>query len=113
MVLPLRTDHHAMLADPPVAERRAGPRIYGLFAATVRGVDARGEDFETTTILDNISASAVCLRLKQHVEPGVELHIIARIHKAIIELHGTVSRVESQPDEACGIVVNIMRVRFL
>lgn len=117
MTLPLNIDNQATLAAPPSsydeAERRSGPRIYGLFSATVRGVDARGEQFETVTILDNISATTFCLRLKQQVEVGAKLHVVARILKAVIELNGTVSRAESQPDQACGITVTITSFRFL
>lgn len=94
-------------------ERRTGPRIYGLFPATVRGVDARGAAFETTTVLDNLSASVFCLRLRERVEVGVKLHVVAQINKAVIELHGTVSRAGSQPDQVCGIAVTITSFRFI
>ncbi|HEX8651325.1 MAG TPA: hypothetical protein VF708_10835 [Pyrinomonadaceae bacterium] len=117
MTLPLNMDNQAVLTNYTPSydevERRTGSRIYGLFPATVRGIDARGEEFETKTVLDNISADVFCLRLKQHVEVGVKLHVIAHIHKAVVELRGTVSRAESQPDQACGIAVDITSFRFL
>ena len=117
MTLPLNINDQAMLATPPSsfdeAERRTGPRIYGLFPATVRGVDARGAEFETKTVLDNLSASHFCLRLKEHVEVGVQLHVVAQINRAVIELHGTVTRAESEPDRACSIAVEITSFRFL
>jgi hypothetical protein len=113
----LKMDDQAVLAAPPsaydAAERRAEPRIYGFFPATVRGVDARGDQFETTTILENLSASVFCLRLKECVEVGVKLHVIARINKAVIELHGTVARADSENERACCIVVEITQSRFL
>ena len=117
MMLPLNMNDQAMLADPPsnldAVERRSAPRIYGLFPAKVRGVDARGAEFETTTVLDNISASHFCLRLKERVEMGVKLHVVAQIYKAVVELHGAVSRVEAQAGRACGIAVAITSFRFL
>jgi hypothetical protein len=117
MTLPLNIDNHSTPATPlssfDEVERRTGPRIYGLFPATIRGVDARGAAFETTTVLENLSASVFCLRLKERVEMGVKLHVVAQIHKAVIELIGTVTRVESQTDQACGITVSITSFRFL
>ncbi|MGB7922539.1 MAG: PilZ domain-containing protein [Pyrinomonadaceae bacterium] len=107
----------AALAVPPSAydatERRAEPRLYGLFPATVRGVDARGEEFETTTILENISASVFCLRLKECVEVGAKLHVVARIHKAVVELRGTVVRADTETESACCITVEITHSKFL
>jgi hypothetical protein len=106
-----------MLADPlsiaNEAERRTGPRIYGLFPATVRGVDARGASWEMTTVLDNMSASHFCLRLNRRIEMGEKLHVVAHIHKAVVELHGTVTRVEPQMGQPCGIALMIKSFKFL
>jgi hypothetical protein len=117
MTQPLNIDEQATPTYPlssfDEVEHRTGPRIYGLFPATIKGVDARGEEFETTTLLDNLSAGAFCLRLKQRVEVGVKLYVVAQIHNAVVELHGTVSRAESQPDQACGVTVTITSFKFI
>jgi hypothetical protein len=113
----LEMDDQAMPANPPSmsdeVERRTGPRVYGLFPATVRGVDARGASWEMNTVLDNLSASHFCLRLNRRIEMGDKLHVVARIHKAVVELYGTVTRVEPQMGQACGIAVTITSFRFL
>ena len=117
MTLILEMDDQAMLADPlsiaEEAERRTGPRIYGLFPATVRGVDALGASWELTTVLDNLSASHFCLRLNRRIEVGEELHVVAHIHNAVVELNGTVTRVEPQMGQPCGIAVTIENFKFL
>src|SRR6266545_4542587 len=59
-----------------VADRRRKPRIYEPFAATVRGVDGRGDPFEVEAVLDNLSAGGLYMWLRQHVEEGRQIFIV-------------------------------------
>ena len=109
------------LESLPDVERRRNPRIYEPFPATVRGVDTNGKSFETSTVLDNLSASGLYLRLAQSVKEHTELLIVTRLATAptaeapgaLVALHGVVLRAELQPDGSCGVAVLIKQHRFL
>src|SRR5262245_29330904 len=58
------------------AERRRHPRLRKPFPATVRGVDAYGESFEADTVLDNLSAGGLYLRLGRCVKQKTKLFVI-------------------------------------
>ena len=60
-------------------ERRRHLRLYEPFPATVRGVDASGEPFEVSTVLDNISASGLYMQLGRCVKRGTKLFILVRM----------------------------------
>ncbi len=89
------------------------PRIYGLFPALVRGVDAAGEPFHVRTVLDNFSAGEFSLSLSKGVEVGGQLFVVAEIHAATVALHGTVSRLEPHADGGGRAVVSITHHRFV
>jgi hypothetical protein len=97
----------------PRAEHDAEPRIYGLFPAQVRGVDASGAQFHTQTLLDNFSAGEFDLRLSHQVEAGEQLLVVADIHEATVALHGKVLRAEPLADAAYRITVAVTHHRFL
>lgn len=102
-------------------ERRVKPRIDRPFPATVRGMDAGGEAFEINTVLDNLSADGLYLRLRQRVQPGTVLSIIIRlssapmngVHAPRIAIDGVVLRAELKPDGTCGIAIKLTHHRFL
>jgi hypothetical protein len=100
-------------APPQPAGQPAEPRIYGLFPAQVRGVDASGAPFHIQTLIDNFAATGFDLRLAVRVEVGEQLLVITDIHEATVALHGTVLRAEPQPDGACLIEVAVTHHRFL
>ena len=89
------------------------PRIYGLFPALVRGVNAAGEPFHARTVLDNFSAGEFSLALAQCVEIGAELFVVTEIHDATVALHGMVMRLEPQADGTCRLIVSITHHRFV
>ena len=89
------------------------PRIYGLFPAQVRGVDASGAPFHLQTLLDNFGAMEFDLRLTCRVEIGEQLLVIADIHEATVALHGTVLRAERLAGGAYRTAVAITHHRFL
>ena len=102
-------------------ERRRTPRIELPFPATVRGVDRHGERFELETLLDNLSATGLYLRLVRHVEPGTILFIIVRLTArpaqwAVgpgVAVRGSVLRADLRPGSAWGLAIAFSRHRFL
>lgn len=112
--------NHLLTSDEGV-ERRSKPRIYDPFPVVVRGVDASGETFEFKTVIDNISAGGLYLRLTRCVEPGVMLSIYIRLSTTPkddvpaphVAVHGVVLRAEQKPSGACGVAVAFTNHRFL
>jgi len=102
-------------------ERRSKPRILSPFPATVRGVNARGEAFETDTVLDNLSASGLYLFLRQRIEWGAKVFIVVQFSTSStvrktsprVALRGEVLRTERESSGACGIAVEFIGHRFL
>jgi hypothetical protein len=102
-------------------ERRSKPRIQNPFPATVRGVNARGETFETDTVLDNLSAGGLYLFLLQQVELGAKVFIViqfstgptVRETRPRVAIRGEVLRAERESSGACGIAVAFTGHRFL
>ena len=107
--------HHAEI------ERRAKPRIYDLFPATVCGVDSNGEVFETDVVIDNLSAAGLYTQMRQCIDPGATLAIIVQLSpaavngkpKARVVLYGMVLRAERKPNDACGVAMRLTHHRFL
>src|SRR3954466_15394546 len=81
---------------PESAGGDSAPRICGPFAAIVRGRNASGEDFETETELDDLSASDCNLRLRHQLEQRTRLFVVARLHKPLVAMHCIVLKTEQQ-----------------
>ncbi len=102
-------------------ESRRSLRVELPFPATVRGIDADGERFTMDTVLDNLSAGGLYLRLARPVRRGMKLFIVVRLSTcrdpevpaARVALQGVVLRAEPQPDGRCGVAVVFQRHRFL
>lgn len=96
-------------------------RLYEPFPITVRGVDANGESFEVNTVLDNISAGGLYMRLGRRVEVGARLFAIVRLSITQSEpvsvprvaIRGVVVRIEPLPDSTWGVAVKFTHHRFL
>ncbi len=54
-------------------ERRSKLRIYDPFPVVIGGVDARGVGFKAATVIDNLSASGLYVRLARSLGTGTEL----------------------------------------
>ena len=101
-------------AEVEIESEQAGePRIYGPFPAVVKGVDARGERFKVSAVLDALTASGFCLRLRHLVNAGEKLFVVVRIHRATVLLRGRVSQVEPEDGGGCDLEVSISHSRFL
>ena len=113
------SDH--LLIGNDEGERRSKPRIEGPFSAIVHGVDAGGETFEVYTVIDNLSARGLYLRLNQRLEPGTTLFTVTsllnpgkiREFAPRLALHGVVLRTELKPGGVCGVAVVFSHHRFL
>ena len=69
--------------DNNEVERRSKPRIDEHFPAKVRGVDTAGKAFKAETVIDNLSAGGVYLRLARPVSPGADLFVIIRLSTSL------------------------------
>lgn len=113
-----------MDAKPPPdarVERRGKPRLYKAFPVKVRGVNAGGEAFEASTVVDNISSTGIYLRLAENVDLGAKLLVAVTLSGAstdavpapTVVVKGEVLRVESQPDAMLGVAIGITKRRFV
>ena len=103
------------LSSPPYLERRSKPRVSVPFWATVQGTDVEGVHFEVTTILDNLSAGGLYLRLAREVRVGsrllINVHLSGRedvlpAERGLdLEVYGPVARVDSVAGGSCGVAV--------
>ena len=105
---------------PDQIDRRGEPRINEPFPAVVFGVDTCGAEFETKTVLDNLSASGLHLRLAQSLRQGAKLSIVVRPSTAPddkvptirVAVNGMVLRAESQPDGKYGLGIALHNTDF-
>ncbi|MBV9787153.1 MAG: PilZ domain-containing protein [Chloroflexi bacterium] len=94
-------------------------RIEMPFPALVRGVDVHQQAFEEQTVLDNLSASGLSLRLTRCVEQGASLFVVLRLGiqpdapAPRVALRGVIQRVEPNHDATCRLAVVFSRYRFL
>ena len=88
--------------------RRYHERLYGPCVATVRGVDAGGAAFTEATVLDNVSASGLFVKLQRDVAMGTRLFVVFAFSTVELEnvpaprvaAHGEVRRIEVLSDKA-------------
>jgi hypothetical protein len=100
-------------------ERRGKLRIAVPFHATVRGTDLTGDDFAVETVLDNISANGLYVRILPRVEIGARLSIDVALRTASdgresprFSVDATVLRAEEKAGGACGVAVLFDKVSF-
>jgi c-di-GMP-binding flagellar brake protein YcgR len=106
---------------PPTPERRSKPRIDIPFPARVQGVDANGESFEIDSLLDNLSAGGLYLRMARTLNQGAQLLVLVQLSvnsfdepgASQIEARGVILRAELQADGACGVAVGFTKHRFI
>ena len=102
-------------------ERRIKPRIFEHFKATVHGMNADGEPFTDETVLENISATGLYVRLSQPVELGAELLVVSRLANPangrtsgpLLAISGNVIRLDEADGATCGVAVEFTFTRFL
>jgi hypothetical protein len=102
-------------------ERRLSQRIDEPFPVTVRGFNESGHRFRTDTVVDNLSAKGLFVRIGQVVECGARLFALIRLAPApnktapapLIALKGVVRRVVPLGDGSFGIGIEFTHHRFL
>jgi hypothetical protein len=104
----------------PSIERRSKPRITCCWLAVVRSVDACGERFEDHTVLDNLSATGLYVRLARPIACGAPLFVVVSFAHAScntttlrIAMRGVVVRAELHSDGNYGLAVAFTHHRFL
>jgi hypothetical protein len=105
----------------PVVERRQKPRVDRPYVAKVRGKDANGRAFQADTLLDNLSASGLYLRVPFQVETGARLFILIGLLTSTpdessggrVAVRGVVLRAEPREFGLWGLALKIISHRFL
>ena len=99
-------------------ERRGRPRVEQPFPVTVRGVDATGEPLDIDTVLDNMSAGGLYVRIPRRIEPGARLAVGIRLsvpggqgRKARVAARGVVLRADSTAHGEHGLAIEFTRHR--
>jgi hypothetical protein len=106
--------------DPPFeSERRANPRVAHPFPVTLRTTGIGGV-LHIETVLDNVSARGLFVRLVRPIEPGASLSIGIRLWAADpqvagarVSARGVVRRMERLGDGEYGIAVEFSRPRVI
>ena len=102
-------------------DQRAKPRISLPFPADVQGKDDKGETFNITTVLDNVSGNGLYLRMMPSVDLGAKISIVLRLltPSDLVDatprfaIDGVVVRAEEKAGGACGVAVRFNNVRFM
>ena len=112
---------------PEVPVRRHYERLHGPCVALVRGVDASGEEFTESTVLNDVSAGGLCVKLHRDVPLGTRLFVVfafstialQSIAAPTVAARGEVRRVEradsevDDADHARGVAIQFRHYRFL
>ena len=104
-------------ASQLMKERRSSARIDAPYPARLRGVDVNDQPFKEETVLQNVSAGGLYVRLKRMVHEGSQVSLAVRLSTAgstdgaVLRLgaRGTVLRVEPQRDGRYGVAVEFLR----
>lgn len=102
-------------------ERRFSARIVAAYPAKVSGVDLGGQHFKEQTLLQNLNAGGVYVRLRRAVREGAPISVAVRLSMApdvtipVLRLaaRGTVLRVEPNLDGSYGVAVRFKHRRVL
>jgi hypothetical protein len=102
-------------------ERRSHFRLYTPFSVTVRGRDANGETFRIATVLENISARGLYVRLERRVEVGARVFSVVHftadqinmVPGPRVAMRGVVIRTEPLARGVWGVAVAFTWQRFL
>ena len=111
-------------AEPvhPRLERRAKPRVAVPFRALVQGTDEEGAAFEVATVVDNLAAGGLYLRITKEVGRGTRLLINVCMSCQTVEheepcmsleVYGRIIRVERMAGGAFGVAVSFTNSIFL
>lgn len=96
-------------------------RLSGPCPAFVQGVDANGQAFRNTAVLENVSAGGVYMRLRSDMPVGEKIFVVFAFsshaaetsHGPKVAARGVVRRVDQHADGAYGLAVMFFQHRFL
>ena len=100
-------------------ERRKSPRIQEPFPIEISGIDAQGRKFCVSTVLDNLGAGGLYLRLSFSVQRTSKLHLVFRLSASAdtpsprVAATGFATRIEQLMDGTFGIAVAFRQHRFV
>jgi len=100
-------------------DRRKKPRICNPFRVAVRSVNTDGEAFTSETVLDNLGAGGMYIRLPERVRKGTKVFSVVQFPALSVEGSGarvalTGVALRSDPGlRVCGLAVAFKRHRFL
>ena len=107
------------LSDLYERERRQKPRLDHPFPATLRGIDAMGEWLDIDTVLDNMSASGLYVRISRQLEPGARVAVGIGLKRsgqwettARVAMRGVVTRVERPRAGEYGTAITFTKYRI-
>ncbi|HEV2912866.1 MAG TPA: response regulator [Pyrinomonadaceae bacterium] len=103
------------------SERRGSQRVRHSLPLVVYGVDAVGEEFESETVLGDLSSGGFYLQLPRHVERGAKLSLVVRLSTTEpsnaparrVAVNGRVARTEPRSDGVWGLGIELHNVDFL
>ena len=101
-------------------ERRKKPRVCNPFGVMVRSVNAKGEAFTSETVVDNLSAGGMYVRIPERVPKGARVFSVLQFPVAStghpagsrVALTGVALR-SDQGLRLSGLAVTFKRHRFL
>ena len=105
----------------PLVDRRRKVRICELFPTKIKGADPQGNLYEIDTVLENLSASGLYVRMAQKVQEGDKLSIRIKLPPVSevgapglnVLTEGDVLRVDCLESDSFGVAVVFTRsVRF-
>jgi hypothetical protein len=95
-------------------DNRRASRLSGTFLMRVRGVDAAGHAFDTTSLADNICADGLYFQLPRSQVRGARLFTVVQLTSGLtIAARGHVLRKESKDYGLSGIAVRFTNARVL
>ena len=104
----------------PRGERRQSQRIDESLLVQISGVDEDGQTFQSVTVLDNISAGGLFMRLARCLTLGMKLSVVVRFNAnpcsdapaVTLTATGEVLRAAMLPDGTCGVAVAFIEHSF-
>jgi len=106
--------NEAMTRQTGSGENRRTSRLSGAFPLRVRGVDAAGKAFDSTSLADNICAGGLYFQIPRPLARNASLLAVIRVTgRLAIVAQGHVLREESRHHGLSGMAVQFTRTRLL
>lgn len=118
--LHFKTDRRSSQRTSPTV-RRYSERLYGSCQAIVRGVDSEGKEFTEVTMLENVSASGLYVKIPRRMKAGSHLFVVfafstvalQEIQAPRVAVRGQICRIDALNEDVTGVGLRFQRHRFL